>query len=172
MEDVSVEGGDGRFSVGIIGRDVVGRQRTLGGRVVALGVSGELLLPIGTAHRVGHLGSDTLRRGAEKRRVGFLLLGVRNRVRVLDDISMRAPVSGAEDDFVVGRGATTDGCQRVAQEYLCHCLKVFRKYSYLSVIYRLSIGYPIRRLRERRRKDTTKFRGTQDLSQKETRLYN
>ena len=115
MEDVSVEGGDGRFAAGIVDGDIVGRQRTFGGRVVALGVSGELLLPIGTARRVGHLGVDTLRRGAEKRRVGFLFLGVRSRIRVLDDISMRAPVSSAEDDFVVGRGATADGCQRVAQ---------------------------------------------------------
>ena len=38
----------------------------------------------------------------------------------------------------IGRGATADGCQRVAQEYLCPCLKVFRKYSYVSVMYRLS----------------------------------
>ena len=59
----------------------------------------------------------------------------------LDYISMRVPVAEAEDDFVVGRGATADGCQRVAQEYLCHCLKVFRKYSYVSVMYRLCIGY-------------------------------
>ena len=65
---------------------------------------------------------------------------------------------GAEDDFVIRRGATTDGCPRVAQEYLCPCLKVFRKYSYVSVMYRLCIGYPIRRLRKRQHKDTTKFR--------------
>ena len=56
----------------------------------------------------------------------------------LDYISMRVPVAEAEDDLVIGRGATADGCQRGAQEYLCHCLKVFRKYSYLSVMYRLS----------------------------------
>ena len=162
MEDIAVEGGDGRFAAGIIGGDIVGRQRAFGRGIVTLGVSRELLLPAGATGRVRHLGTDTLRRGTEKRGVRLLLLIVRGGVRVLDDIGVRAPVAGAEDDFVVGRGATAEGCQRVAQEYLSHCFKVFRKYSYLLLMFCLCSGYPIRRSRERQGKGTTKFRDMQD----------
>ena len=79
----------------------------------------------------------------------------------------------------IGRGATADGCQRVAQEYLCPCLKVFRKYSYVSVMYRLCIGYVSVILYAGCGKDSTKtrqnfgifsgyFRDIQDLPQKES----
>ena len=100
MEDIAVEGGDGRFAAGIVGRDSIGGLRSFVSRVMTLGVCCELLFPIGAADRVSEFGTGLLDRGSEKSRVRPLFLGRRVGVGMLHDIGMRASVAGAEDDSV------------------------------------------------------------------------
>lgn len=101
VEDVAVEGGDGRFVAGIIGRDGIGGDWAFGSGIMTFGVCCELLFPISTAGRVGKFGTGLLDRGSKKSSVCFLFLGRRIGVGMLHDIGMRASVAGAEDDCLV-----------------------------------------------------------------------
>lgn len=124
MKDIAVEGGDGRFAAGVVGRDGIGGDWAFVSGIVAFGIGCELLFPPSAANRVGEFGTGLLDRGREKRSVRLLFLGRRVGVGVLHDIGVRASVAGAEDDAVSRRGAATDGCHRVGEEYLCHRVKV------------------------------------------------
>ena len=124
VEDVAVERSDGWFVAGIVGRDGIGGNWAFVSGIVAFGVGCELLFPPGAASRVGEFGTGLLDRGREKRGVRLLFLGRRVGVGVLHDIGVRASVASAENDAVSRRGAATDGCHRVSEEYLCHRVRV------------------------------------------------
>ena len=69
--------------------------------------------PTSATGGVGHLGAHLLRYFAETRGMRLLLLVVRHGIRVFDDIGVRAPVAGSEDNLVVCACATTQSRYRV-----------------------------------------------------------
>ena len=125
VEDVAVEGGDGGFVGGGIGRDGVGVEWSLVAWVSALGVVVELALPLLPERGVVELFMHLLGDIAEIGGVAFLSVGSRLVAGEAHDVGVGLAVAGAVDD-AVGRGrAAGDGCERVSEKNFCHdCQRV------------------------------------------------
>ena len=126
VEDVAVEGGDGGFVGGGIGRDGVGVERALVAGVAALGVVVELALPLLSEGGVVDDSPCLLGDLREESRVRQLLLGTRLVAGEAHDVGVGLAVAGAVDDAVGGGRAAGNGCEWVSEKDFCHDCQLVR----------------------------------------------